>query len=175
MNSGGQDEERVNRKRKFDSPAQEVYLSLWRTYDRLRALEDALFSELDLTPQQYNVLRILQATSPRPLPTLKISERLISRAPDITRMIDKLQQRGFVDRVRSEEDRRTVFVTITDAGKQLLDELQGRSRGCIATKLGICQQATVPSCVGCSRSFASPTKARRVTGKFDSRIEVNSF
>lgn len=125
MNSGGQDEERVNRKRKFDSPAQEVYLSLWRTYDRLRALEDALFSELDLTPQQYNVLRILQATSPRPLPTLKISERLISRAPDITRMIDKLQQRGFVDRVRSEEDRRTVFVTITDAGKQLLDELQG--------------------------------------------------
>ena len=114
-----------SRNRKFDSPEQEVYLSVWRTYDRLRALEDGLFAGLDLTPQQYNVLRILQAVAPRPIPTLKISERLISRAPDITRMIDKLEQRGLVTRVRSQEDRRTVFVAITEAGLQLLTELQG--------------------------------------------------
>lgn len=114
-----------SRNRKFDSPEQEVYLSVWRTYDRLRALEDGLFAGLDLTPQQYNVLRILQVVAPRPLPTLKISERLISRAPDITRMIDKLEQRGLVTRVRSQEDRRTVFVAITEAGLQLLTELQG--------------------------------------------------
>ena len=114
-----------SRNRKFDSPEQEVYLSVWRTYDRLRALEDGLFAGLDLTPQQYNVLRILQVVAPRPLPTLKISERLISRAPDITRMIDKLEQRGLVTRLRSQEDRRTVFVAITEAGLQLLTELQG--------------------------------------------------
>lgn len=113
------------RGRKFDSPEQEVYLSVWRTYDRLRSLEDGLFAGLDLTPQQYNVLRILQAVAPRSLPTLKISERLISRAPDITRMIDKLEQRGLVTRVRSQEDRRTVFVAITENGLQLLTELQG--------------------------------------------------
>lgn len=114
-----------SRNRKFDSLEQEVYLSIWRTYDRLRALEDGLFAGLDLTPQQYNVLRILQVVAPRPLPTLKISERLISRAPDITRMIDKLEQRGLVTRLRSQEDRRTVFVAITEAGLQLLTELQG--------------------------------------------------
>ena len=46
---------RGGRRARFDSPEQEVYLSLWRTYDRLRALEDALFSRFGLTPQQYNV------------------------------------------------------------------------------------------------------------------------
>ncbi|MFN5274165.1 MAG: MarR family transcriptional regulator, partial [Planctomycetota bacterium] len=69
------------KKRKFDSQQQEVYLSLWRTYDRLKALEDELFQSWDLTSQQYNVLRILQAASPKAVPTLQISQRLISRAP----------------------------------------------------------------------------------------------
>jgi hypothetical protein len=50
----------TGKKRKFDSLQQEVYLSLWRTYDRLKALEDELFQTWDLTSQQYNVLRILQ-------------------------------------------------------------------------------------------------------------------
>ncbi|MFY8070546.1 MAG: MarR family winged helix-turn-helix transcriptional regulator, partial [Pirellula sp.] len=87
-------------KQKFDSQQQEVYLSLWRTYDRLKALEDELFQSWDLTSQQYNVLRILQSANPKAVPTLKISQRLISRAPDITRMIDKLQERALVSRFR---------------------------------------------------------------------------
>ncbi|MFM8571850.1 MAG: MarR family winged helix-turn-helix transcriptional regulator, partial [Pirellula sp.] len=109
--------------RKFDSQQQEVYLSLWRTYDRLKGLEDELFQAWDLTSQQYNVLRILQAANPKPVPTLQLSNRLISRAPDITRMIDKLQERGLVKRVRSENDRRTVLVEITAQGLELLENL----------------------------------------------------
>ena len=64
--------------RRFDSPEQEAYLALWRTYDRLRALEDELFAGFDLTAQQYNLLRLLRAAH-EPIPTLAVAERLVSR------------------------------------------------------------------------------------------------
>ena len=124
------------KKRKFDSQQQEVYLSLWRTYDRLKALEDELFQSWDLTSQQYNVLRILQAASPKAVPTLQISHRLISRAPDITRMLDKLQERKLVSRLRSQEDRRTVLVEITPEGLELLEKLQEPVKALHISQLG---------------------------------------
>src|SRR5262245_66329636 len=81
---------------RFDSLEQEVFLNLWRTYDRLRALEDELFGRFGLTAQQYNVLRLLKAQHPVTTPTLALANRLITRAPDITRMLDKLEQRGLI-------------------------------------------------------------------------------
>ena len=78
--------------RRFDSPEQETYLSLWRTYDRLRTLEDELFVDFDLTAQQYNVLRLLRSSHPDLVPTLSLVGRLVSRAPDVTRMLDKLEE-----------------------------------------------------------------------------------
>src|SRR5262245_24719218 len=104
----------------FDSRAQEVFLNLWRTYDRLKLLEEELFARFELTPQQYNVLRLLKAVHPRTLPTLALADRLVSRAPDITRMLDKLAQRGFVVRERPPENRRVVRIGITAAGLALL-------------------------------------------------------
>jgi DNA-binding MarR family transcriptional regulator len=102
--------------RHFDSPEQEVFLNLWRTYDRLRGFEDDLFAGFDLTPQQYNALRLLRAAHADSLPTLTLAQRLVSRAPDITRMLDKLVQRRLVARERPQENRRLVRVSITDAG-----------------------------------------------------------
>ena len=55
--------------RHFDSIEQEAWLALWRTYDRLRAIEDELFAHWELTPQQYNVLRLLKADHPQPMAT----------------------------------------------------------------------------------------------------------
>src|SRR5215207_6127117 len=101
---------------RFDSLHQEVYLGLWRTYDRLRALEDELFAGFELTAQQYNVLRLLKAAQPEAIPTLSLVERLVSRAPDVTRMIDRLKEGGLVTRERSVGDRRVVRVAITEAG-----------------------------------------------------------
>lgn len=121
---------------RFDSPEQEVFLGLWRTYDRLRAFEEELFRRFDLTPQQYNVLRLLRAAAPDPLPTLTLADRLVSRAPDITRMLDKLEQAGFVGRVRPPENRRQVLVSITDTGLDLLDEIARPLRECHARQLG---------------------------------------
>src|SRR5947207_2097929 len=98
---------------RFDSPEQEAFLNLWRTYDRLRALEDTLFAPYDLTPQQYNALRLLRAAHPGTVPTLDLAGRLVSRAPDITRLLDKLEQRGLIRRERLADDRRVVRLGIT--------------------------------------------------------------
>jgi DNA-binding MarR family transcriptional regulator len=116
--------------------AQEVYLGLWRTYDRLRAFEDELFAGFDLTAQQYNVLRLLKAARPESLPTLALADRLISRAPDITRMIDRLEERELVLRERSPGDRRVVRVSITDRGLSLLSEIARPLAECHQKQLG---------------------------------------
>ncbi len=121
---------------RFDSLEQEVFLNLWRTYDRLKALEDELFARFDLTPQQYNVLRLLRAHRPEPLPTLALGERLVSRAPDITRMLDKLEQRGLVERERPADNRRVVQIGITAAGLALVDEIAAPLAECHARQLG---------------------------------------
>lgn len=102
----------------------------------MKALEDELFQRWELTSQQYNVLRILQAAYPKPVPTLQISSRLISRAPDITRMLDKLQDRELVQRNRSDMDRRTVFVQITDQGLKLLENLREPVKSLHISQLG---------------------------------------
>src|SRR3954452_5049663 len=118
------------RGQRFDSPEQEAYLNLWRTYDRLRLLEDGLFGRHDLTAQQYNALRLLKAAHPKKVATLHLAGRLVSRAPDITRLLDKLNERGLVDRERRADNRRVVHVGITDAGLALLDRLAEEVREC---------------------------------------------
>lgn len=127
---------RSRRARRFDSPQQEAFLNLWRTYDRLKLLEDELFAEHQLSAQQYNALRLLGAASPEAIPTLLLAKRLISRAPDITRLVDKLEQRGFVWRERRAENRRVVCVRITDAGLAKLDELADAVRDMHKRQLG---------------------------------------
>jgi DNA-binding MarR family transcriptional regulator len=121
--------------RRFDSPEQQAYLALWRTYDRLRALDDDLFARFDLTAQQYNLLRLLRAAH-EPVPTLALAERLVSRAPDITRMLDKLEERGLITRTRSAKDRRTVLVAVRGAGLALLDRIAEPLRACHEKQLG---------------------------------------
>lgn len=121
---------------KFDSLHQEVYLNLWRTYDRLKAIEDELFSQFDLSAQQYNALRLLQAAHPVTMPTLTLGARLISRAPDMTRMLDRLEERGLVCRERRPENRRVVEIGITPAGLKLLDDLSGAVQDCHKRQLG---------------------------------------
>ena len=122
-------------RRRFDSPEQETYLALWRTYDRLRALEDELFAGFDLTAQQYNLLRLLRAAQ-EPVATLTLAERLVSRAPDITRMLDRLEERRFLTRTRSLKDRRAVLVAIQPAGLALINRIAEPLRDCHRRQLG---------------------------------------
>jgi len=142
--------------RRFDSPEQEAFLSLWRTYDRLRALEDEVFGRHGLTAQQYNALRLLRGTHPEPLPTLVIAARLISRAPDITRLLDRLEQRGLVTRARPPGDRRTVHVGITEAGHELLRSLDVEVRDCHERQLGHLKPAELRSLIELLRAARRP-------------------
>ena len=124
------------RKSRFDSLQQEAYLSLWRTYDRLKSLEDELFSDADLSAQQYNSLRLLEAVHPETIPTSSLGHKLISRAPDMTRLLDRLEDRGLVHRERKADNRRVVEVGITVAGLELLRQLSASVRDCHSRQLG---------------------------------------
>lgn len=126
----------AGRSSRFDSLQQEAFLNLWRTYDRLRALEDDLFAKFDLTPQQYNVLRLLKSAWPTTLGASSIAERLVSRAPDVTRMLDKLEQRGLISRDRAVEDRRSVLIGITGPGLELLDQIAAPLQECHNRQIG---------------------------------------
>jgi DNA-binding MarR family transcriptional regulator len=127
---------RPSKTRHFDSLEQEAFLNLWRTYDRLHIAEEELFDRYQLTPQQYNVLRLLRSEHPGKLPTLVLAQHLVSRAPDITRMLDKLASRNLIDRERPAENRRTVLVRITKEGLALLRELNNEVRACHRRQLG---------------------------------------
>ena len=126
----------TSRKTRFDSLQQEAYLCLWRTYDRLKALEEELFADFDISAQQYNALRLLQAVHPATMSTSSLGGKLISRAPDMTRLIDRLEERHLVHRERRTDNRRVVEVGITSAGLQLLDKLAVPVRECHACQLG---------------------------------------
>lgn len=146
----------VPHQRRFDSPEQEAFLGLWRTFDRLRALEDELFAAFDLTPQQYNALRLLKAVRPDTLRTLDLAERLVSRAPDITRLLDKLAERGLIERQRPESNRREVRVGITPGGLALLDELHEPLRACHTRQLGHLSRAQLRDLTALLRAARLP-------------------
>jgi DNA-binding MarR family transcriptional regulator len=120
---------------RFDSIEQEAFLNVWRTYDRLRVLEDELFARFELTSQQYNVLRLLRTQQPDGWPTLQLASRLVSRAPDITRMLDRLEEMALIERHR-QADRRVVVVKITASGAELLDRIAEPLRDCHKRQLG---------------------------------------
>lgn len=147
---------RPTQTRRFDSLEQEAFLNLWRTYDRLRAFEDELFRRFDLTPQQYNALRILRSEQPQPIATLALQRRLVSRAPDITRLLDKLERRELIRRDRQDQNRRTVRIAITPAGLSLLGELQEEVRACHMRQLGHLSRTQLRDLVRLLRAARGP-------------------
>lgn len=126
----------LSSKSRFDSLQQEVFLNLWRTYDRLKLIEDDVFAEEGISAQQYNTLRVLRSVYPDSMQTLELGRRLISRAPDITRLIDRLEQRGLLERERKSENRRVVEVRIVSAGLKLLERIHDSVQTCHHRQLG---------------------------------------
>src|ERR1700693_5988005 len=108
--------------RRVGSPEETAFLDLLRTTDMLsRGLVQVLKTE-DLSSTQYNVLRILRG-APEGLPCGEIANRMITRDPDVTRLLDRLEKRGLISRCRETKDRRTVRVRITEDGLKLLTRL----------------------------------------------------
>ena len=114
----------LKQKSAFASREQEILLGLRLAAARIvEPWEKFLKVTAELTPNQYNVLRILRGSHPSRLACGDIAGRMISRDPDITRLIDRLSRRGLVARVRGRQDRRVVEVAITDKGREVLGGL----------------------------------------------------
>jgi len=108
--------------RQVGSPEETAFLDLVRTADTLsRGAVEVLKAE-DLSPSQYNVLRILRG-APEGLPCGEIAGRLITRDPDVTRLLDRMEKRGLISRARESRDRRMVLARLTSAGLKLVDRL----------------------------------------------------
>lgn len=146
-------------KSRFDSIQQEAYLSLWRTYDRLKSIEDEIFAAFDLSAQQYNSLRLLEAVHPTTMPTSVLGNKLISRAPDMTRLLDRLEERALVHRERRSENRRKVEVGITAAGLQLLQQMESAVRECHKRQLGHLTEKELKQLVELLHSVRVPHEA----------------
>ena len=112
----------LKKKRPFESPQEEALLSVVRTSDQLQIRSARLLREHGLTPSQYNILRILRGEG-KPLPILEIASRTIAVVPGITGLIDRLEQAGFVNRVRCQNDRRVIYVELNEKGQEVLAAL----------------------------------------------------
>ncbi|MBL8746296.1 MAG: MarR family transcriptional regulator [Phycisphaerae bacterium] len=115
-------QDEIKKKKPFDFPEQEAFLNIIRTASFLDAEFDALFKSHGLSSAQYNVLRILRGEGER-MPSLAVAERLVTRVPDITRLVDRLERASLVRRERCKKDRRVVYVSITSKGQALLATL----------------------------------------------------
>jgi DNA-binding MarR family transcriptional regulator len=113
----------IQQRRPFAEVGELVFLNLVRTTEALARGEIELLKARDLSFAQYNVLRILRGAGDADLSCGEISERMVKRDPDVTRLLDRLVARGLATRDRHADDRRVVISRITEQGRSLLDEL----------------------------------------------------
>lgn len=110
-------------KSNFRSIEERSILNVLRTAEHLASALSEVFKGAELTLTQYNVLRILRGAGSEALSCSEISERMITKESDITRLLDRLEARGFISRERPESNRRLVLTRLTDAGLAILAEL----------------------------------------------------
>jgi DNA-binding MarR family transcriptional regulator len=112
--------------RKFRNVYQKATINLIYTVGWMRDRTKNIFDPEDITPQQFNILRILRGSAPHPLSTLQIRERMLEKMSDTSRIVDRLISKGLVKKITCKTDRRLVDILITDKGKKLLDRLDAR-------------------------------------------------
>jgi DNA-binding MarR family transcriptional regulator len=115
--------EEIGKRDEFESREQEVTLNLLRSADYLQTDGHHLLADHGLTGPQYNVLRILRGHGGDGVSCQVVAGQMITRTPDITRLIDRLTEAGLASRDRTAQDRRVVLLKITAAGLELLARL----------------------------------------------------
>ncbi len=106
-------------KSKFPNNKIKALINIKYTANWLSSNENDFFKPYGISPQQYNILRILRGAG-KPIKVQVIKDRMIERAPNATRLMDKLCDKKFIERIRCEHDRRVVFINITKQGLALL-------------------------------------------------------
>jgi DNA-binding MarR family transcriptional regulator len=113
----------IKQKKPFESLEQEAQLNIIRTSSLLLDDIEQLLRPYGITATQYNVLRILRGSEPEGLCRNELRDRMLTRMPDVTRLLDRMEEVGFVARAREDEDRRLVRTRITPAGLKLLADV----------------------------------------------------
>ena len=121
----GKLKDEIRQRKPFESLEAEVMLNLMRTADALARSGEKILKLAGLSHTQYNVLRILRGAGENGLCCREVAERMITRDPDITRLVDRLERRGLLARSRDSHDRRVITLRITEAGRKLLKDLDG--------------------------------------------------
>lgn len=114
-------------KSRFESEQQKAMLNVMFTANWFKSQQVGLFKPYGISPQQYNILRILRGAQGR-VNMHCVKERMIDRAPNATRLTDKLIAKGLVERERCEEDRRVVYVRISEKGLDMLSSIDKKNR-----------------------------------------------
>src|SRR6201988_279713 len=130
-----QDNQAKKNTRRIGSPEEAAFLDLLRTTDMLSRGLVTVLKTADLSSTQYNVLRILRG-APEGLPCGEIASRMITRDPDVTRLLDRLDKRGMILRSREPRDRRTVLARIAPEGLKALQRLDGPVQATHRKQLG---------------------------------------
>jgi DNA-binding MarR family transcriptional regulator len=138
----------IQQTKPFTLLEEEAALNIARTAEVLGQASASFFREYDLSPTQYNVLRILRGAEPSGATCSQIAERLINHDPDVTRLLDRLESRGFIGRDRSKEDRRVVRVRITADGLELVGRIDRPLRAFLKARLGKLDQSELTSLIG---------------------------
>ena len=112
----GRIQDEIKQTRPIPTLEEEAYLNVQRTANVLLQDVAELLKGHNLTPTQYNVLRILRGAGEHGLSAGEVGDRMITRDPDVTRLLDRLEARGLAERWRCTEDRRVVWTRITSAG-----------------------------------------------------------
>jgi DNA-binding MarR family transcriptional regulator len=115
----------IEQTKPFPSLQQEAVVSLLVTVDRVAEVAEAPLGRRGLSAEQYNVLRILRGAGSEGLPTYRVAARMVSRAPNIARLVSKLGEKGLLERGRTARDGRVRTLRITSSGQRLLGELDG--------------------------------------------------
>jgi DNA-binding MarR family transcriptional regulator len=116
-------QEELKQNKPFRTLRQEAQLNLVRTANLLSDAFEQMLKPHGITGTQYNVLRILRGAEPDGLCRNEVSQRLLNRMPDATRLLDRMEEAGLVTRERSTTDRRLVTTRITKKGRQIVDDL----------------------------------------------------
>lgn len=111
------------RQARFESPVHEAVLGLLAAASDVRARHERVLERHAITPGQFNVLRILRGARAEGYPRCEIARRLVDRSPDVTRLIDRLERQGLVERARSDADRRLSVTRVTRRGLELLERV----------------------------------------------------
>ena len=115
--------EELGKKHPFESAAEEAHLNILRTADQLSTAYREVFQQHGLSSPVYNALRIIAARGEAGVPSQSIAKDMVTRDPDVTRLVDRLVKADLVTRHRSEQDRRVVYVRVTDSGRAKLAAL----------------------------------------------------